>query len=498
MHRARYLFGLLTLCLAIVGAWFLWSLLGSGDERPGLHLRIEFRDARGLRPGADVRYRGVTVGTVRTVGIARDGGKSVADLLLDPAGAAHARISSSFWIVSPRFSGITSGATGLDTLVRDAYVAFHTDDEGGSPLLPGSLLGGLERPPASLEPDSLEPLQHGDLLMSLLVPENHGLRPGSPVVFRGVPTGDVRAIRLADDGTFVEVQLRIMRQHRQTVTDQSEFWVARPYLTGALLTGFTLSDVGALVSPYVSYYTQPGKGVPVEDGFRVAAHSARPDLDVADVPKKALASPPPKPAAVGEPLVLVHLVYVAIEEDTFSANDDVRHEGSGVLFLDQAGRASVLTARSIVDGNYTESDTFGGDPEIAQEQIKALVPDGPVLRGHRVWVDPGGRDLAIVVLEDPPPDLRATPPETFDFAALAPVADGVAKFTVRTAGADGARGGASELAWPGGPIDLEANRGGALMQHDRVRGILGQDGIRSTTTTTVGIDVLPDDLRPRK
>ena len=152
MQRTRYLIGLLTLVLAIAGALLLWNMLGSGEERPGLHLKIEFRDARGLRPGADVRLRGVTVGVVRGVQIGEDGGKAIADVLVDPGAAHQARVNSTFWIVSPRFSGLTSGATGLDTLVRDAYVAFVTPAEPGTPLPPGSQLAGSERPPAALEP----------------------------------------------------------------------------------------------------------------------------------------------------------------------------------------------------------------------------------------------------------------------------------------------------------------------------------------------------------
>src|SRR5688572_29245505 len=131
MHRIRYLIGTLTLIAAIAGAVWIVRILQNLDDRPGLPLRIEWRDARGLRAGASVRYRGVTVGTVRSVSIGVDGERAVADVLLDPAGALQACVNSAFWIVTPRFAGLTSGATGLDTLVRDAYVAFQTPAERG-------------------------------------------------------------------------------------------------------------------------------------------------------------------------------------------------------------------------------------------------------------------------------------------------------------------------------------------------------------------------------
>lgn len=492
MHRTRYLLGLLTLALAVVGAWLLWQLLGSATERPGLSLRIEFRDARGLRPGADVRYRGVTVGSVGNVQIATDGSKAVVDLLIEPAGAGQACVNSSFWIVSPRFSGLGGGVTGLDTLVRDAYIAFLTPEPHGSALLAGSLLGGVERPPANLEPDSLEPLAHGDLLMTLLVPENHGLRPGSPVVFRGTTTGDVRDVRLAEDGTYVEVTLRIAHRHRRTVTDQSEFWVARPYVSGALLSGFTVSDVNALLLPFVSYYTDPGRGVPVEDGFRAAATSARPDRDNAEVPAKALAAAAVPPAVARDPLVLVRIVYAAIERDTFSGDDAVQHEGTGVLWLDGSARAVVLTARSVVDGNYTEWDSFGAAPDIAQEQIKVIVPGGPVLRAHRVWVAPDGRDLAALVLDEAPPDLAVTPASMLAFDT-----EPLSTATARAVRPDGAAQTAVEVLADRLPL-LEESRGAALLRGERVAGLLGQAGERRNGEPfVVRLDVVPDDLRPR-
>ena len=142
MHRLRYLIGTLTLLAAIAGAWWIVRLLRNLDDKPGLLLQIEFREARGLRGGADVRYRGVTVGTVRSVSIATDGSKAVAHVVLQPNGAQHACVNSAFWIVTPRFGGLTDGATGLDTLVRDSYLSFQTPKERGSLLMAGSRLAG--------------------------------------------------------------------------------------------------------------------------------------------------------------------------------------------------------------------------------------------------------------------------------------------------------------------------------------------------------------------
>ena len=194
MHRLRYFIGLLTLAGAIVAAIWMVRMLRSIDDKPGLSLSVEFRNARGLRAGTDVRYRGITVGTVRSVAISGDGNKAVAQLLIDPVGSVHACVNSSFLVVTPRFGGLTGGASGLDTLVRDSYIAFYTPPDSGSELSAGSLIAGRERPPINAEPEALDDVEHGDLLMTLLVPENYELKPGSAVIFRGVQTGDVSSV----------------------------------------------------------------------------------------------------------------------------------------------------------------------------------------------------------------------------------------------------------------------------------------------------------------
>ena len=52
MHRTRYFIGLAALAFAIFGALALWNTLTSAKEQDGMQLRVEFRDARGLRSGA--------------------------------------------------------------------------------------------------------------------------------------------------------------------------------------------------------------------------------------------------------------------------------------------------------------------------------------------------------------------------------------------------------------------------------------------------------------
>ena len=422
--------------------------------------------------------------------ISTDGRKAVAHLQLQPSGAAHARVNSSFWVVRPRFRGLTSGATGLDTLVRDPYIAFYTPDPQGSPLGSGSLLAGSERPPAGANPEVLTDVQHGDLLMTLLAAENHGLVPGSDVVFRGMKVGDVRSVQLSSSGTHVEVALRIERRHRQTVTDRTKFWVARPQLSGALLSGFTVTDASALLTPYVSYYGEPGEGVFVQDGFRAVAETDRPPFELGEVPDRIIRAERTEALSVVDDVVLVRITYAAVERDTFSRDDEILRHGTGVMCLDGSGRAVVLTARALVDGSYTERELWG-EPEIGDEQIKVLLPDGSVLRAGRVWVHPGGQNLAALVLEDAPPDLVGTPGDRFSFED----SDLQGRdLTLRVAGPDG--GPLPDVDYGSDLAVTGEHLGGVVLADERVVGLLTfqPSGGERAVITLMG---LPEDLRPR-
>src|SRR6185436_19005354 len=103
--------------------------------------------------------------------------------------------------------GITGGVTGLETLIRDAYVAFVTPEPSGPQLPNGCLSIGQELP--APDDDVITVPARGDLSMTVLVPESHGLQPGSRVLCRGMRIGDIASLELADNGTLVRVGVRI-------------------------------------------------------------------------------------------------------------------------------------------------------------------------------------------------------------------------------------------------------------------------------------------------
>ncbi|MCC6671264.1 MAG: MCE family protein [Planctomycetes bacterium] len=492
MDRLRYLLGLLVLGLAAVGGFALFRHLRSEDPAGLVPIVVEFKDVRGLKPGADVRSRGVTVGSVREVRLSEDGRRGVVRVVFEPRTAHLLRSNTRFWIVSPRFGGLARGASGLDTLIKDSYVAFVTGEAAGAPLPPGSTVLGLERPPAEEAEAQLAPLQRGDLVMSLLVPENHGLEAGARVVFRGVPVGDVRGVQLAGGGTFVEVQLRVDRTHRATVTDRTRFWIARPRLSGALFSGIDVQDVGALLGPYVAYHTEPGEGVPVADGHRAAAAVERPEFRLPEVPGAALRRPEGSAPQDKAGLRLVRVVYGARQRHWWRSDVDVRREGTGVLYEDRAGRTVALVPRSLCDGFWFVRGTFGTRADLADETLRVQLDDGTVLRAGRTWVDPDGGDLALLVVEDPPPGTGTTPAALLAFAAAVPA------LPLRALALDGegkTRGPEAIEKAEALPA-LDAWRGAAVLRDGVVVAIVAQQG-QTDTPALVPLAALPEEVRPR-
>ena len=208
MNQARYILGLVTLVVAVLVGWYLVGLLDTEDPEDGFQLQVEFLDLRGLKPGADVKYRGIAVGSVHRTDISKDGKRALVTLVIDEDKSVLVHDSSRFWIVAPRFRGVIEGASGLETLVRNAYVAFITpstdDGEEGAPLKPFMQLVGEEHPFVLEDELRLPPISHSDLSMRLLLAENHNLQVGAKVLLRGMPVGEVREITLAPGATHVD------------------------------------------------------------------------------------------------------------------------------------------------------------------------------------------------------------------------------------------------------------------------------------------------------
>src|SRR5262249_32147119 len=140
---------------------------------------------------------------------------------------------------------------------------------------------------------------------------NHGLAPGARVRHRGIVTGEVRRVDLSSNGAGVVVEARIKRRYRSTLTDKARVWVARPSLSGSLVSGLSAEELDALFVPYLSYLAPDrDAGQPVVNGARIKGTEQRPDIApvtpaVADATFGGANLPATRPGSAEERLVRV-------------------------------------------------------------------------------------------------------------------------------------------------------------------------------------------------
>lgn len=271
--RASGWLWLLPVAALAAGTW----LLVSEFARQGVPVTIRFEQGHGLKAGDAVKYRGIEVGAVRSVGLDETLRYVVVEARLLPSAQALARSGSSFWIVRPQLD--LTGPRGLETVVGANYIAV-SPGQGD----PAARFTGLEEPPRfAAQVD-------GGLEIRLLSPSAERLSPGAPVTYRAVRIGALTAVRLAAHRRGVEVFASIEPDYRDLIVDGTRFWKSGgARLSAGWLSGIEL-DVGPMSSLMlggVSLATPPDGGGPVSNGHLFPLH---------DQPEKAWLEWSPAPA----------------------------------------------------------------------------------------------------------------------------------------------------------------------------------------------------------
>ncbi|MEQ9412014.1 MAG: MlaD family protein [Fuerstiella sp.] len=195
----------------------------------GPRITIRFPEGHGLKEGDAVRYRGIDVGRVTSVGLDEQLSGVEVHVTLTPGGAALSRDGTRFWIVRPRLS--LSEISGLDTAVGAKYIGVSPGDPAGARR---KTFDGLAVAP----PDELA---DGGLDLILQAEQLHGVSTGAPVVWRGVDVGKVLSVGLSADARHVHIGIRIDGPYRRLVNPNSRFWVTSGFGVDVGLTGFKLN-----------------------------------------------------------------------------------------------------------------------------------------------------------------------------------------------------------------------------------------------------------------
>ena len=412
----RHLLGLVTLIALVAGGFYLWSLLRDEDVATAHRVTLIFDDARGLREGAGVRYRGVRVGEIRTIGLGVDHAEVQVQCTFSESAINTLRESSRFWIVRPQFRGLVEGASGLDTLIKDPYIVYETPIAEGPLLESGSRVRGLDVPPSRPIVGIEQGARPGDLQCTVIFDENPGLETGAKVLYRGQTVGNVTSVSLAPNGSAVDVRATVAKDYRATVREGARFWIARPSMQMEWMSGLQVHDIERLLRGTALSYAPPEDTTspPATDNAFFIGLAERPEVEWSEASNGSESSPLPAlidSEGIGRAIVRVH--YRFVERDFWSPNDEHRFESLGVTLSTAEGVPIAVVPRSAVDGHRLVSDGIG-EPDIAEESWHVRVPDGSVHSAARVWMTDGSSDLALLRL-----DPRAS-------SAIRPVADVVA------------------------------------------------------------------------
>ena len=241
------------LIAAVVAAYLVYERAQQGGPR----ITIRFKDGSGLRAGQSlVKYRGVTVGEVRSISLSSDLQTVAVEARLDRSAAALAKKGTVFWIVRPEV-GIAS-ITGLGTIISGPFIEAMPGDGAKQTSFEGAATSPLRR-------------EERGLRVVLIATQRGSLRVGSPVYYRGVEVGAVQEDRLSADARMVELDVFIQERYTKLVRKESKFWnVSGVNVDFGLFKGaqVNVESLKSLVSGGLTFATpdEPRGAEAVKDG----------------------------------------------------------------------------------------------------------------------------------------------------------------------------------------------------------------------------------------
>ncbi len=188
----------------------------------GIRIKLKLTDFEGLQAGrTPVMYKGIQVGSLKTLKIEEDLTSATAELTMDPLAEDFLVSGTQFWVVKPSIS--LAGITGLEALVKGNYIAIRPGEKGSAPTR--EFEARAKAPPLDLKAPGLHLVLFADTLGSVEV--------GSPVMYRQVKVGNVQSYQFARDSKRILIGVHIEKEYQNLVNGSTRFWNS----SGITLTG---------------------------------------------------------------------------------------------------------------------------------------------------------------------------------------------------------------------------------------------------------------------
>ncbi|XOB66171.1 MlaD family protein [Deferribacteres bacterium DY0037] len=187
-----------------VGTDIIYSDRGAAEAPDLIRVELQLSNASNLKRKAPVLCNGVQIGYVNTIA-----GDMTAELLIYEKYADFLREGAKFWIEDVKVS--LEGFENVNSMIYGAKIN----------MFPGS---GEALFTFKIDDTPVSPYYgRKGLRLVLRSDSRSSLETGSPVYYRQVPAGGVEWVRLADDGSRVEVGIFIEDKYRHLVRSVSVF-----------------------------------------------------------------------------------------------------------------------------------------------------------------------------------------------------------------------------------------------------------------------------------
>lgn len=204
------------------------------EKLPGLHITVKADRLGSLDQGSPVFYRQIQVGQVKGYSLGKDQRTVEIQLYIEEPYAHLVRRHTRFWNASGiSFSGGLSGfKLRAESLVSIASggIAFATPDHRqdsppADPAVPFRLYEDFDAAEAGLK-------------VTLKLDNVTGLQPGrTPVMYNGVQVGTLKNLDMGRDFSKPVAELTMDPRTEELLLGSSEFWVVKPSISLAGITG---------------------------------------------------------------------------------------------------------------------------------------------------------------------------------------------------------------------------------------------------------------------
>ncbi|MEO1549514.1 MAG: MlaD family protein [Pseudomonadota bacterium] len=245
---AVWLVPLLAIVIALGVAWQNYSSRGP-------LIQVEFETAAGVRAGeTELRYRDIAVGLVEGVRFANGLSKVTLDIRLSQDIAPFVDTDARFWVVQPEVT--TQGVSGLETVLSGVYLEGDWDGTVGAAQT--TFVGSARAP-------LLSGGREGTLLT--LTSATEVPPTATPILYRGVPVGQIGEATLAEGGQTVQAEAVIYAPHDRLVTSATRFWDISgfSFTLGAGGPSLDFSSLSSLISGGVTFETLASGGAALPD-----------------------------------------------------------------------------------------------------------------------------------------------------------------------------------------------------------------------------------------